>query len=63
MKHFCKFTIIFELHPEVSFEKDIIVARSKDEAMKIKKGEFEIKKEKVEEVPANAENTSKKEEK
>ena len=31
--------------------------------MKIKKGEFEIKKEKVEEVPANAENTSKKEEK
>ena len=39
------------------------VARSKDEAMKIKKGKFEIKKEKEEEVPANTENTSKKEEK
>lgn len=63
VKNIGKFTIIFELHPEVSFEKDIIVARSKDEAMKIKKGEFEIKKEKVEEVPVNAENTSKKEEK
>lgn len=40
------FTIVFDLHSEVSFEKDIIVARSKEEAEKIKKGEFVKKSEK-----------------
>lgn len=49
IKNVGKFVIVFELHPEVSFEKDIIVARSKDEAMKIKKGENLVKKEKTEE--------------
>lgn len=44
IKNVGKFPIIIELHPEVSFEKDIIIARSKEEANKIKKGEFEIKK-------------------
>ena len=44
IKNVGKFPIIMELHPEVSFEKDIIIARSKEEANKIKKGEFEIKK-------------------
>ena len=39
-----KFSIVFDLHPEISLEKDIIVARSKEEAEKIKKGEF-VKKE------------------
>lgn len=41
-----KFTITFDLHPEVSFEKEIIVARTKEEAEKIKKGEFVNKNEK-----------------
>ena len=35
-----KFSVIFDLHPEVSITKDVIVARSKEEAEKIKKGEF-----------------------
>ena len=35
-----KFVITFDLHSEVSLDKDIIVARSKEEAEKIKKGEF-----------------------
>ena len=35
-----KFVITFDLHSEVSVEKDIIIARSKEEAEKIKKGEF-----------------------
>jgi len=51
-----KFTIIFDLHPEVSVEKDIIVARSKEEAEKIKKGEFVRKDEKnkiIDEKPIN----------
>ena len=43
-----KFSIIFDLHPEISLEKDIIVARSKEEAEKIKKGEFVKKEDKKE---------------
>ena len=39
-----KFTVMFNLHSDISLEKDVIVARSKEEAEKIKKGEF-IKKE------------------
>ena len=39
-----KFTIILDLHPEVSFEKDLVIARSKEEAIKIKKGEFKLEK-------------------
>lgn len=39
-----KYEIIVELHPEVFFDKEVIVARTKDEALKIKKGEFENKK-------------------
>ncbi len=35
-----KFTVAFNLHSDVSLEKDVIVARSKEEAEKIKKGEF-----------------------
>lgn len=35
-----KFTVVFNLHSDVSLEKDVIVARSKEEAEKIKKGEF-----------------------
>lgn len=51
IKNVGKFNIIIELHPEVSFDKEIIIARSKEEAVKIKKGEFELKKnEKKEEV-------------
>ena len=44
LKNVGKYEIIVELHPEVSFNKEIIIARSRDEANKIKKGEFEIKK-------------------
>lgn len=60
-----KFTITFDLHPEVSFEKDIIIARSKEEAEKIKKGEFVNKNEKKPlqddkiEKPAKQENKAK----
>ncbi len=43
-----KFSIVFDLHPEISLEKDIIVARSKEEAEKIKKGEFVKKEDKKE---------------
>lgn len=39
-----KFTIILDLHPEVSFEKDLVIARSKEESIKIKKGEFKLEK-------------------
>lgn len=39
-----KFTVMFNLHSDISLEKDVIVARSKEEAEKIKKGEF-VKKE------------------
>ena len=39
-----KFTIILDLHPEVSFEKNLVIARSKEEAIKIKKGEFKLEK-------------------
>lgn len=44
LKNVGKYEIIVDLHPEVIFDKDVIVARTKDEAAKIKKGEFEIKK-------------------
>lgn len=44
IKNIGKYEIILSLHPEVSFEKIVIVARSKDEANKIRKGELEIKK-------------------
>ncbi len=44
IKNVGKYDIIVELHPEVSFDKEIIIARSKEEAAKIKKGEFEVKK-------------------
>ncbi|HSQ97930.1 MAG TPA: 50S ribosomal protein L9 [Rickettsiales bacterium] len=47
-----KYSIIIELHPEVSFDKEIIIARSKEEAIKIKKGEFVINKENKEEAPS-----------
>ena len=63
-----KFTIVFDLHPEISLEKDVIVARSKEEAEKIKKGEFvrkdDKKSVKAEEtvVTKNQEKTEKKEE-
>jgi len=43
LKNVGKYSIIVELHPEVSFEKDVIIARSKEEAAKIKRGEFESK--------------------
>jgi large subunit ribosomal protein L9 len=38
-----KYIVEVELHPEVSFEKEIIVARTKEESIKIKKGEKVIK--------------------
>lgn len=44
IKNIGKYEIVLSLHPEVSFEKIVIVARSKEEANKIKKGELEIKK-------------------
>ncbi len=40
IKNVGKYEIIVELHPEVSFEKIVIIARSKEEANKIKKGEL-----------------------
>ncbi|MDD2840568.1 MAG: 50S ribosomal protein L9 [Rickettsiales bacterium] len=48
-----KYLVIVELHPEVSFDKEIIIARSKEEAAKIKKGEFVIKKESTETVTSD----------
>lgn len=57
IKNVGKFNIIVELHPEVSFDKEIIIARSKEEAVKIKKGEFELKKKEevlVDVVPTEA---------
>jgi large subunit ribosomal protein L9 len=48
-----KYLIIVELHPEVSFDKEIIIARSKEEAAKIKKGEFVIKKESTETITSD----------
>lgn len=62
IKNVGKYSIILELHPEVSFEKEVIVARSKEEANKIKKGEFEIKKDKKE-APVETAEASKKEDK
>lgn len=53
-----KFTVAFNLHSDVSLEKDVIVARSKEEAEKIKKGEFvkkDDKKVKKDEEGAEAE--------
>lgn len=44
IKNIGQYAIVLELHPEVSFEKNIIVCRTKEEAIKIKKGELEIKK-------------------
>lgn len=60
IKNVGKFAIIVELHPEVSFEKDVIVARSKEEANKIKKGEFELKKDdkKQPEMVLNSDNNT-----
>ncbi len=49
IKNVGKYEIMIELHPEVSFEKIVIVARSKEEANKIKKGEFKLESEKKEE--------------
>jgi large subunit ribosomal protein L9 len=37
IKYLGQFEIIFDLHPEVTFSKEIIVARTKEEAEKIKK--------------------------
>lgn len=51
IKNVGKYEITIELHPEVSFDKEVIVARSKEEAAKIKKGEFEIKKDKKADIP------------
>lgn len=53
-----KFVVVFNLHSDVSLEKDVIVARSKEEAEKIKKGEFvkkDDKKVKKDEEGAEAE--------
>lgn len=36
-----KYQITVALHPEVSFVKDVIIARTKEEAQKIKSGEWE----------------------
>ncbi|MDR3290017.1 MAG: 50S ribosomal protein L9 [Rickettsiales bacterium] len=63
IKEVGKYIVDVELHPEVFFEKEIIVARTKEEAIKIKKGEKvvvkkddEAKKEEVkEEVTKKAE--------
>lgn len=44
LKNVGKYEIIVDLHPEVIFDKEVIVARTKEEAAKIKKGDFEIKK-------------------
>jgi len=41
IKNIGKYKIVFELHPEVSFEKEIIVARTPEEAQKIKSGVWE----------------------
>ena len=49
IKNVGKYEIMIELHPEVSFEKIVIVARSKEEANKIKKGEFKLESERKEE--------------
>ena len=49
IKNVGKYEIMIELHPEVSFKKIVIVARSKEEANKIKKGEFKLESEKKEE--------------
>lgn len=43
LKNVGKFEIIVDLHPEVVFDKEVIIARTNDEATKIKKGEFELK--------------------
>jgi large subunit ribosomal protein L9 len=40
-----QFKIVFDLHPDVLLEKNIIVARSKEEAEKIRKSELNKKKE------------------
>ena len=54
IKNIGKFVITIELHPEVSFEKEVIIARSKEEAVKIKKGEFELKKNDKKELDDNS---------
>lgn len=56
-----KFQVLFDLHSDVSFEKDVIVARSREEAEKIKRGEFLRKDEKkaLEEAKRIAEETEK----
>jgi large subunit ribosomal protein L9 len=41
IKNIGKYKITFELHPEVSFTKEIIIARTNEEAAKIKSGEWE----------------------
>lgn len=41
IKNIGKFKITFELHPEVSFAKEIVIARTKEEAQKIKSGQWE----------------------
>ena len=51
-----KFSIVFNLHSDVSLEKDVIVARSKEEAEKIKKGEFVKKEDKKSEKSTEKEN-------
>lgn len=50
IKNVGKYEIIIELHPEVSFDKIVIVARSKEEANKIKKGEFKLDANRKEEI-------------
>ena len=49
IKNVGKYEIMIELHPEVSFEKSVVVARSQEEANKIKKGEVKLESEKKEE--------------
>jgi large subunit ribosomal protein L9 len=39
IKEVGKYQIVIELHSEVVFDKDVIIAKSKEEALKIKRGE------------------------
>jgi len=59
-----KYDIIVELHTEVSFDKDVIVSRTKEEAIKIKKGEFKLEKKETDtEITTDVEADAIKEEK
>lgn len=63
IKEIGKYTIDIELHPEVFFEKDIVVARTKEEALKIKKGQKVVVEEDKNKSPVEKKEKEKKEEK